>query len=244
MESAVLTQLGISKKAAEIYLAALALGTASVMDLAKHAELKRPTAYIHIEELFRQGLLHKIPIGKREYYRAANPGLLEDRAEKNLQAIKRAMPEFEALLGARGGRPSVVVLEGKKGIEQIYDQLAKANSLRFWSNLADVSQHFQEYFDYIARVVHEKEMVVREIIADTDEARRSSKSFAKIAGRTYVARVTTQKGIGNDSVIYDDTVALFRIHEYNFYVVRIEDKAIADSMKALFDMGWEAANPL
>ena len=82
MNSDVLASLGISKKAANVYLAALALGTASVQDIARKVGIKRPTAYLHIEELLRYGILEKVPYNKRFYYRAADPQFLRSLGPK------------------------------------------------------------------------------------------------------------------------------------------------------------------
>jgi len=49
--------------------------------------------------------------------------------------------------------------------------------------------------------------------------------------------------IFNDSFIYDNVVALFRIQQNNLFVVRIEDPTIAATMKTLFEMAWQSAKP-
>ena len=56
MNSDLLTNLGLSEKSAQVYVAALSLGTSSVQTLAKKSGLKRPTAYSYIEELLQEGL--------------------------------------------------------------------------------------------------------------------------------------------------------------------------------------------
>ena len=62
-------------------------------------------------------------------------------------------------------------------------------------------------------------------------------------GPTYSARTATQEGLHDDAVVYDNVVALFRLQGLNVFVVRIEDPAIADSMRAMFDMAWKTARP-
>ena len=51
MNITLLTSIGFNEKTASIYLAALSLGTASIQDIAKKADIKRPTTYNYIQEL-------------------------------------------------------------------------------------------------------------------------------------------------------------------------------------------------
>lgn len=241
MNADILTNLGISQKAAQIYMAALSLGTASVQDLADKTGLKRPTAYAYIEELLKQGLLEKAPVGKREYYRASTPRVLETRAAHTAELIKKAVPELEALRASMQGRPNISVLEGEKGLRQIYGEIENANSICFWSNLEAFEKQFQDVFDALSSAIGEKQIRTREIISNTPEARKSAKHYALSAGRNYSARIATAEGIHNDNAIYGNVVAMFRLHESNLFVIRIEDATIAQTMKAMFEMAWKSA---
>lgn len=243
MNTDILTTLGISEKAAKVYVTALSLGTASVQDLAQKAGLKRPTTYLHIDELLGQGLLHKVPIGKKEYYVAADPHIFEERATQKLKALQEAVPQLAQLRDSVRGKPSVTILEGEQGIKQIYDEIRKANSIRFWSSIATFESTFGDYFDKIATSINKQQIVTREIIDDTPASKKASKRYAEIAGNTYSSRIATISGIENDNAIYGNVAALFRIQGANCYVVRIEDPLIVNALKALFDMAWGSATP-
>lgn len=244
MKIETLQHLGLSEKAAALYLAALALGTATLQDLAEKAEIKRPTAYIYIEELVREGLLERTPLGKKEYFQALDPSTLQNRAEENLRSIKKLVPELQNLHNDVQGRPKVVVMEGRKALEQIYEEATQANSIRFWSDLSAVEDHFKEAWVKIAEMTNSNQIRSREIIANTPEAKKSSKRYAATAGKTYSSRIATKgPGMFNDNAIYGDTVALFRLHRFNLFVVLIKEPSIANTMKSLFDMAWESAEP-
>ncbi len=242
MDSATLTNLGLSNNAAKVYLAALSLGTASVQDLAKNAALKRPTAYGYIEELLADGLLEKIPLGKREFYRATDPRVLQTRAEHTLEVIKKALPKLDMLCATTQGRPGISVLEGEKGLRQVYGEMQRANSICFWSNLETFERHFHDVFKELSETIQKQQIRTREIIPDTPGAKKSAKRYAVTAGKSYSARLATVEGIQNDNAIYGNVVALFRLHENNLFVIRIEDAIIAQTTKALFDMAWKSAN--
>lgn len=244
MKTSLLTNLGISENAAKLYFAALGLGTASIQDLANKADLKRPTAYQYVEELLKEGLLEKAPLGKREYYRAIDPGVIETRAQQALARVQSALPDLQAEKSETEGRPSVTVLEGHKGVEQIYQELTEANALRFWSNLGTFRSVLGDTGERLSTAIHDRQIHTREIVADTPESLKEAKRLTKVAGPTHSFRLASSDGIQNDSVIYGNVVALFRIRSYNLFVVRIEDKTIAESMRALFDMAWNSAEPL
>ena len=57
IEQQVLENLGLSEKEAEIYLALLELGTGTVVEVAKKSGVKRPTAYLVLDELKKMGYI-------------------------------------------------------------------------------------------------------------------------------------------------------------------------------------------
>lgn len=244
MESAVLTSLGINEKAAVVYLAALPLGTTSVAQIAQKTGLKRPTVYLYIDELLKRGLMEKVSAGKRQYYRAAEPEALLEQTRRNFSELQTALTELSALRSSSTGKPQVTILEGRAGIERIYQEVTQAASFCAWSNLVTVEKLFPHASLEIAEKIKERGIAVREIIADAKEARRIARSFLRIAGQTYRVRVAGGEFIHNDNLVYSNVYALFRLHEFNLFVVRIEDQTIADTMRILFDMAWRGAQAL
>lgn len=241
MESKAFEYLGLSEKAAKVYLAVLSLGTSSVQQIARKSGLKRPTTYLYVEELLHDGLLEKYPSGKKEFFIAKDPSIIEQRAERQTAEVKSLLSTLRHLQMETPGRPKVTVMEGRKALEEVYREICQANQIRFWSDLRAVEEHFLGMFTKIAESVEKNEIRTREIISDTIEARKSSKRYAVTAGKTYSSRIATKAGIQNDSAIYGDTVALFRLHKNNLFVVLIKEPTVAETMKTLFDMAWESA---
>ena len=234
--------LGLSDKAAEVYGATLTLGTSAVKEIAAKAGLKRPTVYVYLDELIKDGFVQKITIGKKEYYQATSPKLIELRLEEHLSSLKKEMPHLEMLHSQGRGRPGVTVFEGEEGLRQIYEEVQHTKELIFWSDLSSVERMFPEAVHKISEAILSKSILTREIIADTPETRASTKRFAATAGELYTRRLATGP-IFNDSAIYDNVVAFFRIQHSNLFVVRIEDPTIAETMRTLFEMAWLSAKP-
>ena len=224
-------------------MAGVALGTTSVQDIARKTNIKRPTVYLHIDELIKQGLFESMSLNNKQYYRAADPEVLEERLKKNLSELQLSMPELLASRANTMGKPQVTMLEGLEGVRRVYLGMKKANSWRVISNLTSVYTPLHEIYLEMTEMVKENGIGVREIIADTKEAKRYSRFIARMCGPTYTTRIASVEGLANDTIVYGNVIASFRLHELNLFVVRIEDKTIADSMRALFDMAWKSAKP-
>ncbi len=243
MDMAIFKALGIDEKAAAIYLATLLLGTTSVQHIARKSGLKRPTVYLHLDDLIKQGLIEHVPLHKKNYYRATDPVVIEDRLKKNLSTFQAQMPRMQSLRADTMGKPQVRLLEGQEGIKQVYEEIRKTNSFRVWSNVGQEYGPFHNTYMELAETIKEQGIGVREISANTKESRRYIRLIAKVAGPSYSVRMATVDGIENDTIIYGDVIALFRLPGLNQFVVRIEDKTMADTMRAMFDMAWKTARP-
>lgn len=243
MDTKALASLGIEEKSAKVYLAGLALGTTSVQGLARKSGLKRPTVYLHLDDLVKQGLFEHVSINNKKYYRAVDPSVLEDRLKQNLATLQKEMPQLMALRSDTMGKPQVQVFEGEEGVRHVYNEIKKAHSLRIWSNIGQVYGPFHNTNMEVAEALKENGAGTREIIADNKESRRYARLVAKVIGPTYTVRTATVEGIENDTIIYDNVVAIFRLHGLNMFVVRIEDATIADTMRAVFEMAWKTAKP-
>ncbi|MEK7574766.1 MAG: helix-turn-helix domain-containing protein [Patescibacteria group bacterium] len=238
----VLQNLGLNEKAAKVYMAALALGTSSVGKIAQKAGLKRPTVYLYLDELLKKSFIQRVCIGKREYYRAVDPKVLQKKLEDGLSEWKQQIRELELLQQENQGKPSVSVFEGEEGLLQMYEEIKNTKELIFWSDLSSVEKRFPEIFRKINQATIDNRIFTREIIADTPEARQSSKRWATTAGEMYMSRLASGP-IFNDNVIYGNVVAFFRLQEQNLFVVRIEDVTIAETLKTIFEMAWRSAKP-
>lgn len=241
MDSSILQAAGLSTQAAQLYLAAVAMGTVSVQRLAQHAKLKRPTAYNYIAELVQDGWLEKVPVGKKEYFRAIDPQQLEQHVQKQLSALQQSLPQLVRLYRQHATQPAVRVFEGNRAIEQLHKSIATANSIRFWSNLAEFERLFPEATHDLSLSIGHHQITTREIIMNTPEAKRSAQRYAVGAGTFYTCRVAPTGTIANNSVVFGQTALLFRLQQHNLAVIRIDDASIADSMKTVFDLAWQSA---
>lgn len=86
---------GLTHKEASLYLAALQEGLSSITDLAKIAKLKRPTAYLVLENLLHKHLIIQVPVGKLTHYKAGDPVFLAKDIESKRALIANLLPELK-----------------------------------------------------------------------------------------------------------------------------------------------------
>lgn len=239
-----LSLLGINKTSAKVYLSMLSLGNTTAQEISRKTAIKRPTVYVHLEQLIKEGLVTKIPLDKKVFFKAVEIETVNKRIESSYNDFKENLPELISITSRTQGKPKIQILEGELGIVSAYTEMANAKSLRIWSNLGRIHNLFGKYFTNIAESINRRGINCKEIITDSKESLRYAKLFSQIAGPTYSARVSPIEGIINDSVIYDDVVTLFRMQDYNMFVVKIEDPAIADTMRTLFELAWRSSKTI
>lgn len=151
-----LKNLGLSEKEVLVYLALLQLGSATPYEIAKKADIKRPTAYIVSEELVKKGLIVHIPGEERKRYIAKKPdAFFEEQAEK-LEAARRILPELQSYQKNTTEKPSILYYEGMDGMRQAFQHRQKdlhnKEIVGFFASSEDatleVTNFFMEWNEY------------------------------------------------------------------------------------------------
>jgi DNA-binding MarR family transcriptional regulator len=120
-----LKNLGLSEKEAAVYLALLQLGPSTPYQIAKKAEIKRPTAYVIAEELVAKGLIVHVPGEEKKRYIARSAESFIEEKESKLQAAKAMLPELRSLQKGTAEKPSIMYFEGVEGVRQAYQYKQK-----------------------------------------------------------------------------------------------------------------------
>ena len=118
-----LRKLGLTEKEVRVYLAGLELGPSSVQNIAKIAELARPTAYEIIKKLEEKRLFVETKQKRKKVFIAQSPesilGIL--RAQK--REIEEKEREFIRIIAALEARYSkeegIRVFKGKDGLKSL-----------------------------------------------------------------------------------------------------------------------------
>lgn len=238
-----LEAVGFQEKESKVYLAALELGQSTVQRIAAKAGIKRPTAYFVIEGLMERGLFSSFYQGKRQYFVAENPDRLIDilrdekkQAEERLERLDTFLPELRSINNRDIKKPVVKYYDGKEGIISMVNEHTKQASGQ--SLCAAYSR------DAVESVLGAE--VLRRMRADrithnisTRRIYTYSKGDMQGIPSVEALRLSGEEfPISCDIAIYDDIVR-FASFKDRIVGVAIEDKEIAKSLRAIYELAWK-----
>jgi len=237
-----LIEIGLNEKEAKVYLASLELGQSTVQDIAQKAGVNRATTYFVIEGLIKSGLMSSFHKGKKQYFVAADPDRLielieqeKDTIEKREENLKKLLPQLESIT-KKTERPVVKYYEGKEGLISMSEELikyAKGEILMAYSkdavdSLFDEKERERARDRRIKNKVRTKAIYTYKngILESTPDGKRRKVPENKFP-------------LTCDIAIYEDYVRIASLGKKLIGIV-IKDKEIADSLRSIFKLAWEA----
>ncbi len=245
-----LKHLGLKDKEAAVYIAALQLGPSPVQNIARKANVVRATTYVILEDLQKKGLVTHYKEGKKTLFSAEPPAQLvrlieveEEVLLKKKQDLEEFLPEFQVLMKAAGGRPSVRYFEGKEGLRAMRQEII------MYSNSGDTILNFTPS-DHIRAAFPQDESyklrMAKKIAAKTIFTTRSKKLKETILARVKTGlteyRFVPPEVFPSTSglTIFKDRVAI-STYIGNQMGVIIESQPMTEMMRRLFDLAWQGA---
>jgi sugar-specific transcriptional regulator TrmB len=238
----ILIKGGLDEKEAKVYLALLDLGNEKVHAIAKKAEIKRPTAYVVLEQLYAKNFVIKTYHNKKAFYSAEKPDILLRALKEKQNLLEEALPLLQARMSSSKIKPKIRIYEGRRGIEQVYDEMMGVAVVNLFGSRRYLSEEtFGNLESKLKNIIKSKDIYVRDL--QTDDPKDLDFSFAA-QGKNYEARIVPKElGLYIDGGIYDDNVAIISIKKELFAVV-IESKEVADTFRSLFELAWKMSIPL
>ena len=236
----ILLEAGFTDKEANLYLAGIELGEATIQQLAKHAGIKRPTAYDIMEDLEKKGLFSQTVRGKKKYFLAEDPENILRILKSREQSFLKAMPELKMLLGAGSKKPRVRFYEGVEGLKAMYwDTLLSKKAILVYGSIDDMwgampREFIKEYVRERAR----KNINIRGLVPSTPDAQEYVKRD-KEELRHLILIPKDKFVFSNEINIYNDKLAIFSFPER--IGVIIESKKIAETQRSIFELAWLGA---
>ncbi len=244
-----LINLGFNEKEAKIYLALLSLEKSTAYTAAVRSGLKKPTAYVVLNNLVAKGFVLKIPYKEKHIFMAKSPRECVSLAKEKLSTAEEMLPELLAIQKKSEEKASVSYYEKMDGIKEMYQKLLK--------NMRDKNKEDRHFIAFYA---HQKDtpQVLQKYWLDLNEEYRNNKIKRKYITtrhpsiQKYLEKETVRKfGIemkalpeekysSNISIeIYDNFVQIIS-HRY-VQGVLIENSDIADVMKQIFNLAWNSS---
>lgn len=240
-----LIAVGFNEKEAKVYLSSLELGQSTVQNIARKAAVNRATAYFIIDSLMQRGLMSSFHKGKKQYFVAADPERLleimdqeKENIEKKKENLNKLLPQLQSLNNKQKGKPVVKYYEGKEGIKAMLDEFLKYSgkgTAHMAYSVDAINNFFQnkEVSSWRSKRAG-KGIKTKSIYTFKDGARESTEDSQR-------RKVPFEKfPITCDISVYDDKVRLASLGDRLTGII-IEDKEIAQSLRSILNLAWEAA---
>ena len=239
-----LKKIGFDQKQTAVYLAALELGEATMTELAKKAEQKRPTTYLAVEEIQTQGLLSETKKGRRKVYSPVHPRRLVEIMRSREQQISEALPELLAIYNSPKAKPKIQVFEGVEGIKlmyrELYQSLNKKEEALWFTRIDAIREHVPEAeTEYLKMLRKLNDPKIRELNYGNKEGKQWLKKSKSFRGKNHHIRILPldfEFG-ASDNLIFGNKLVTFSLKD-DVFVIVIESKEIVKTYRTLFEWAW------
>jgi sugar-specific transcriptional regulator TrmB len=236
-----LKNIGLSDKAARLYLASLEMGEATVQDLARHSGINRTSIYYVLRELTSSGALVATRRGRKMYYLAQEPRMLLKHTKEKLAEFEESIKSLEERKHPVASRPRVDFLYGPAGFKAVWDMLFALAPEEYLiiTNGEDFLDFVKEKY-IVSEIITTKRklgIVSRQLITDSPYAREivakdmSENRTSKLLPPRYPLQFT--------EIICDEFVAFISPRIENLIIV-IENESFAKTRASLFHTLWNA----
>ncbi|MFA6047462.1 MAG: helix-turn-helix domain-containing protein [Parcubacteria group bacterium] len=234
-----LEQFGLHGRKADVYLAALELGGASVIDISRKANTKRTTVYDILLDLKNDGLISETMKGAKRLFIGEDPEKIKKDLEKKEALFSEILPQLKSIYNVKGMKPKIKFYEGKEGLIEAYDDALKYSGevLAFGSEdvLNVLGQDWAE--QYIKRRV-KKNIRIRAILPETKQLTENIVARDQEHLRACKLIKKEKYPFSVEVDIYGhQKVALISCKEQ--MAVIIESAEINNTMKWIFEMCWD-----
>jgi len=238
-----LVQIGLSKNAAEVYPALLALESAQSGVLVRATKLHRMLVYNALDELIDEGLVTVTKKKNIKIFQAADPAVLESRIERLSDVVADVLPKLHELQQKMKSTIDVRTLVGREGFASNLRDIVlsaskqKDKTIRIIGGAKDTDFYraiTDGYNDYVEMLDRGK--VKKVLLAPASYSSVFKKKFAE-ESRTELR--VLPKGLTSPTYtrITDELVAI-EIYEPEIVVIQIRNSAIAKAYKESFELLW------
>ncbi len=224
-------------------------GPISVRDLAEVTNIKRTTAYFHIDLLVEKGLVIRVVNGSKKQIAPAQPkDGLQFLVEQKLAKAKKAeekLPDILSTLNANlpkykeVSEAEIQYYKGKNGVKKIYEDALKAKEIRSYVNIEEVLNVFPgnaSLFDEATK--HNPTLKMFEIVENSEYAKERLAVSKKKGNYVYKFLPEDMKIESTDILIYDGKVSFIDLKSQINGVV-LYNQALYNNFKLLFDLLWK-----
>jgi len=242
-----LMNLGLNEKEAKIYLALLSLEKATAYTVATRSGLKKPTAYVILDNLVSKGFVLKIPYKEKHMFLAKSPRECMALAREKISTAEEMLPELLAMQKKTEQKASVSYYEEIDGLKEIYRKIVKIMKMKpesersfvaFYAHQKDTPQFLQKYWVELNEEYKENKIKRRYITSLHPSIKRYLEKEMIKNYRVELKALPENDYSSNISVEIFDSCILIVSHRY-IQGILIENPDIANVMKQIFNLVWK-----
>ena len=213
------------------------VGSASVQKIARQAGLARSTVYELLEILQLRGFVSTFMRKHIRYFSAQEPAQIVRLAQQQVDSLKQALPQLEAVIGTSRVRPTIRFYQGKEQMKIILEEvLDEAEEMLSFSSAEDLFRELGDYYyEFVKRRV-KKKIPARVLTLESKKARERQERGPKELRTVKILSPTYN--FHGQTIIWKSKIAMFSFVG-DLVAVVIESKDLADMEKAMFEHLWE-----
>ncbi|MBX4191671.1 MAG: TrmB family transcriptional regulator [Candidatus Doudnabacteria bacterium] len=242
----ILEEFGLTEKESLTYLSLLELGPSPARAVARKSGINRGTAYDILKKLVDLGLASFYRKGKQHFSAEAPERLIEAVEDKQtkLQRLKlnivEKLPELKTMFVQQGGKPSIRVYEGSKGVKKILEDVL--NSV--------YELKVKEYYVYSSSTSRDREIIYKDFPDFNDK--RINKGInvktislgqgGELSGLDARKWIGSEKNKSNSTheLIYAGKIAHIGLDSLgSAFGVIVENGGIYETQKLIFERLWD-----
>ena len=241
MDSSILTEAGLTKKEAEVYLALIELGSASASQIIQKTGLHRAVVYDLLQRLIEKGLVGHAIKGRKKFFEATNPERLLDILKEKENKIKTILPQLFELSQFKD-HLEVKIYKGKEGIKTVFEDILRSKPNE-WLSLGSSGETYDllpAFLDEFHKIRVKKGIAARGLLLGKGKKRGLTLSKINLTEIRYLPQNFVTPTVIN---IYNDRTALYSVTSDNIpFIILIENAQLTKSFIEYFEWLWKIAN--
>ncbi len=244
-----LQSFGLTQNEADLYELLLRLGEAPIATILKEAGMKRPTVYKSLYSLEKKGLVNQQDVHKKLHFRPEPPDKLLQLAQQQYSELDRAKKDLQATLPQLTSsyvlsveKPIIRMYEGIEGIMKAnLEVLAEKKEILAYVYVdEEIDKSMDAFWKKYYHIRMRDNIFVRSISPQDKAGIEYQKNDASQLRKTMLVP-TSLFPINIEKNIVGNKVVFFSRQEGKLIATIIENKLIADTERAIFELAWKEA---
>lgn len=246
----ILIKAGLTSDQAAIYEVLLKKGVLPASKAALEAGIKRGLGYKVIDQLVALGVIEKID-KKVALFAPNHPSKVKELVQKKNDELKMTEASLSSQLGPMisdynltTGKPNVQFFEGEDGVRKVLeDSLYSNEEILSYADITSIQKYIPKINDWYVEQREKKEIKKRAILLDTPEARKILASYHRAVTNSKLMKIDSAP-FKSIMQIYDGKVSYITLSDTQMIGIIIEDAAVYEMHKGIFDFTWSKAETI